>query len=182
MGTATTQTTTLLESAVQSWYDEVSDYTFDTGACTPGKMCGHYTQVVWADTTTLGCGTARCSSATDAGVALDGNDVNILVCNYAPPGNVGSQQPYVPGETCAACSSSCSGGLCTTDAASCTDLDPTLTYSQVTYNTCVELVEANAGICSSWPEVGSTYCRLTCESCEVPAGESDTITALVYVR
>ncbi len=182
MGSATTQTNALLESAVQSWYDEISDYTFDTAACTAGKMCGHYTQVVWADTTTLGCGTARCSSATHAGMALGANDVHILVCNYAPPGNVGSQQPYVPGETCAACSSACSSGLCTADAASCTDLDPTLTYNQVVYNTCADLVEANPGVCSSWQEVGSTYCRLTCQSCEVPAGERDTRIALLRLR
>lgn len=171
MGTDTTQTTALVEGAVQGWYAEISDYTFDTGACVAGKMCGHYTQVVWADTTTLGCGATLCGADTAAGLDLGGNDVTILVCNYAPPGNVGSQQPYIPGETCAACSSGCSGNLCTTEAASCTDLDPTLTYNEVAYNTCADLVEADAGVCSSWAEVGSTYCRRTCESCEVPAGE-----------
>lgn len=30
---------------VQLWYDEVSDYTFSTGECTPGRVCEHYTQV-----------------------------------------------------------------------------------------------------------------------------------------
>lgn len=33
------------EAAVQSWYDEVKDYDYDTGKCTPGEVCGHYTQV-----------------------------------------------------------------------------------------------------------------------------------------
>ncbi|XP_069792552.1 peptidase inhibitor 16-like [Narcine bancroftii] len=38
-----------LEAAVQKWHSEVIDYTYDTMECTPKKMCGHYTQVVWAD-------------------------------------------------------------------------------------------------------------------------------------
>lgn len=160
MGSDTAQTTALLEGAVQSWYDEISDYTFGTGACAENKMCGHYTQVIWSATTTLGCGTALCGAASDAGTTL-GGDATILVCNYAPPGNVGSQKPYVPGETCAACSASCSDGLCTDDPASCTDLDPQLTYNGVSYSTCAGLVAANAGVCSSWAQVGSTFCRLT---------------------
>ena len=32
--------------AVQEWYDEKSDYNYDTLECAEGKMCGHYTQVV----------------------------------------------------------------------------------------------------------------------------------------
>jgi len=43
---------------------------------------GHYSQIVWRDTTTVGCGFAR----------RDGRDV--LVCDYAPPGNVMGEQPY----------------------------------------------------------------------------------------
>ena len=41
-------------AAVQAWYDEVADYTYDPdfcaenkvcGRCTEGAVCGHYTQV-----------------------------------------------------------------------------------------------------------------------------------------
>jgi pathogenesis-related protein 1 len=32
-------------SAVQSWYDEVQYYTYDSLSCAPQKACGHYTQV-----------------------------------------------------------------------------------------------------------------------------------------
>ena len=41
-------------AAVQSWYDEVNDYTYDAdfcaenkvcGRCAENKACGHYTQV-----------------------------------------------------------------------------------------------------------------------------------------
>jgi hypothetical protein len=162
MGSDTTQTVTLLEGGVQSWYDEIADYTFSSGACTAGAMCGHYTQVIWAETTTLGCGTATCAASTNAGAAL-GSEATVLVCNYAPPGNVGTQKPYIVGEACAACAGACEdGGLCTSPAASCADLSAPLTYNSVTYTSCAAIVAAEAGICAGWAEVGSTYCRLTC--------------------
>jgi hypothetical protein len=48
---------------------------FPNVANPPGSLVGHYTQVVWRDTTEVGCGLAT----------ANGND--ILVCNYNPPGN-----------------------------------------------------------------------------------------------
>jgi len=30
---------------VQAWFDEKSDYNYDSLTCAPGKACGHYTQV-----------------------------------------------------------------------------------------------------------------------------------------
>lgn len=43
---------------------------------------GHYTQLIWHDTTEVGCGLATAG----------GND--ILVCRYNPPGNYMGQQVY----------------------------------------------------------------------------------------
>jgi uncharacterized protein YkwD len=45
--------------------------------------CGHYTQLVWADTERLGCGRASCS---------DGSE--IWVCRYDPSGNYAGSAPY----------------------------------------------------------------------------------------
>jgi len=39
---------------VQAWYDEKFDYDYDTLGCTAGKLCGHYTQVVWATSRQVG--------------------------------------------------------------------------------------------------------------------------------
>ena len=48
---------------------------------------GHYSQMVWGDTETIGCGYIRC---------LDKNNLYVatLVCNYAPAGNVISWPVY----------------------------------------------------------------------------------------
>ena len=43
---------------------------------------GHYTQMVWRETTRLGCGQAIC------------NGTLIVACNYSPAGNVLGRKPY----------------------------------------------------------------------------------------
>lgn len=70
------------QQVVDAWGNEVKDYTYATNKCATGKVCGHYTQVVWKDTTKVGCGKATC-----------GTD-QVWVCNYDPPGNWIGQKPY----------------------------------------------------------------------------------------
>ncbi len=70
------------QGAVSSWMSEEKDYDYATGKCAPGKACGHYTQVMWAKSTKLGCGVSKC-----AGFKYGGT----IVCNYAPAGNSGGK-------------------------------------------------------------------------------------------
>ena len=65
------------KKVVQSWYDEVKWYNYDTNSCQNGKICGHYTQVIWNTTKELGCAAVACEDFSQA-----------WVCEYAPPGNV----------------------------------------------------------------------------------------------
>lgn len=68
---------------VKSWADEVDDYDYHRNSCRNGKVCGHYTQVVWKDSKELGCGKAICADQSQ-----------IWVCNYDPPGNYIGRRPY----------------------------------------------------------------------------------------
>ncbi|KAK3124373.1 hypothetical protein QOZ80_7BG0585720 [Eleusine coracana subsp. coracana] len=72
--------------AVKSWVDEKQFYDHDSNSCSApeGQSCGHYTQVVWRDTTAVGCARVVCDD--DAGV--------FIICSYDPPGNVVGQSPY----------------------------------------------------------------------------------------
>ncbi len=58
---------------VQMWYDEIKDYNFNNPGFSMGT--GHFTQVVWKNTSKVGCAPATCNNGT------------LLVCNYSPPGN-----------------------------------------------------------------------------------------------
>ena len=69
---------------VDDWGNERADYDHKNNRCTKGKMCGHYTQVVWKTTTTVGCAVALCEDTHE----------QIWVCQYQPPGNWVGEKPY----------------------------------------------------------------------------------------
>ncbi|GJP40042.1 hypothetical protein CLOM_g24332 [Closterium sp. NIES-68] len=75
-------------AAVSWWVGEGDLYSFAvfSGGCSTGNWadCGHYTQVIWNNTKTVGCGKASCGTSAD-----------VWACNYYPPGNYGGQLPYV---------------------------------------------------------------------------------------
>lgn len=70
------------KEVVDAWASEKQDYNYNRNTCKTGKMCGHYTQIVWENTTSVGCAKITC----------DGED--IWVCNYDPPGNWVGEKPY----------------------------------------------------------------------------------------
>uniref|UniRef100_J3MIC4 SCP domain-containing protein n=1 Tax=Oryza brachyantha TaxID=4533 RepID=J3MIC4_ORYBR len=72
--------------AVSSWVSEKEWYDHDSNswAAPEGSSCGHYTQVVWRDSTAIGCARVDCD-----------NDLGVFItCNYSPPGNFEGQSPY----------------------------------------------------------------------------------------
>ena len=68
---------------VDAWGAERRDYDYASNRCAPGKQCGHYTQLVWAQTDEVGCGMAVCASRGQ-----------IWACDYRPNGNIMGRRPY----------------------------------------------------------------------------------------
>ncbi|KAM4676039.1 uncharacterized protein O3C94_008681 [Discoglossus pictus] len=87
---------------VNEWASEVKNYSFEDNICIPHQQCGHYTQVVWANSYKVGCARSLCKDTLN------------VVCNYGPAGNVENQWPYSAGSPCTGCYSndSCNNNLC----------------------------------------------------------------------
>lgn len=76
--------------AATLWAAEYADYDYASNSCAAGRVCGHYTQMVWRSSTQLGCGIRNCST----GSPFPGfPNWTLVVCNYSPPGNYGGR-PY----------------------------------------------------------------------------------------
>jgi hypothetical protein len=68
-----------ISAAIYAWYHEATLYSYSD----PGfsEATGHFTQLVWRNTTTVGCGVVDCTGK-------NGLEGYYLVCEYWPPGNV----------------------------------------------------------------------------------------------
>ena len=78
-----------ITSTVDSWGDERSKYNFGDGQFS--ESTGHFTQLVWKNTTSTGCGVKSCGSTGW-----------LVFCEYSPAGNVIGQfaqevQKQIPG-------------------------------------------------------------------------------------
>ncbi|XP_029994342.1 peptidase inhibitor 16-like isoform X2 [Sphaeramia orbicularis] len=100
-----------LRVALEKWFLEHLDYEYNNNSCDEDKMCGHYTQMVWADTHRVGCAFHLCNQME----GLDWERVSFLVCNYYPAGNYEGERPYVEGDWCSRCPENlqrCENNLC----------------------------------------------------------------------
>uniref|UniRef100_A0A8C2ZLT5 Cysteine rich secretory protein LCCL domain containing 1 n=1 Tax=Cyclopterus lumpus TaxID=8103 RepID=A0A8C2ZLT5_CYCLU len=112
-------------SHVQAWYDEVKDYSFPyPQECDPycpfrcsGPVCTHYTQLVWATSSRIGCAINMCYNMNVWGQIWA--KAVYLVCNYSPKGNWWGHSPYKHGTSCSACppiyGGGCKDNLCYKD-------------------------------------------------------------------
>jgi pathogenesis-related protein 1 len=73
---------TLLHAS-ESWYSEIRDYRYGPLTEKNWYKTGHYTQMVWKNTTHVGMGKAVCK-----------NGSILIVANYNPSGNYMGEKPY----------------------------------------------------------------------------------------
>src|SRR5690606_35393263 len=78
-------------AAATSWQSEETNYNYATNSCASGRVCGHYTQMVWRSSTEIGCGVQRCSTGSPFPST---SQWTVVVCNYRLPGNYSGQRPY----------------------------------------------------------------------------------------
>ncbi|XP_038888848.1 basic form of pathogenesis-related protein 1-like [Benincasa hispida] len=74
--------TTTAELTVNYWASEKKFYNHQANKCVE-EECGHFLQVVWKDTTSIGCAEVKCN-----------NNYIFTICNYYPPGGYPDQLPY----------------------------------------------------------------------------------------
>jgi hypothetical protein len=67
--------------AIDGWGDEEKDYNYSKKKFS--EAVGHFTQLVWSNTTAVGCGLVDCENTGKNGVQGE-----YLVCEYWPRGNV----------------------------------------------------------------------------------------------
>ncbi|XP_063045297.1 C-type lectin domain family 18 member A-like [Engraulis encrasicolus] len=109
-----------LAKVIDSWFLEGRDYIYQGGHCRQNSTCHHYTQLVWATSSYVGC--AQRLACQKGGSLWD-----LFVCAYSPGGNweVNGRPvvPYKAGVYCSLCTSLMSGcfrlwdhigGLCET--------------------------------------------------------------------
>ncbi|XP_004539432.1 C-type lectin domain family 18 member A isoform X1 [Maylandia zebra] len=92
---------------IDFWFEEGKDFLYSSGRCKENATCQHYTQLVWATSSQVGCANQQCWR--------NGELWEIFVCAYYPGGNweVNGQlvMPYKSGLYCSLCTSSMSGCL-----------------------------------------------------------------------
>nr|P35780.1 RecName: Full=Venom allergen 5; AltName: Full=Allergen Pol f V; AltName: Full=Antigen 5; Short=Ag5; AltName: Full=Cysteine-rich venom protein; Short=CRVP; AltName: Allergen=Pol f 5 [Polistes fuscatus] len=74
-------------SLIKLWENEVKDFNYNKGITKQnfGKV-GHYTQMIWAKTKEIGCGSLK--------YMKNNMQHHYLICNYGPAGNYLGQLPY----------------------------------------------------------------------------------------
>nr|BAI50854.1 hypothetical protein Td143 similar to antigen 5-like protein [Triatoma dimidiata] len=80
-----------MKEMMMKWFDQVNRYKFGSGFSSSTR---HYTRMVWAKTSKLGCGYSYYTTHFRDDIWYAG----YLVCNYKPSGNIKGQVPYEKGD------------------------------------------------------------------------------------
>ncbi|KAI9833443.1 MAG: hypothetical protein M1819_003601 [Sarea resinae] len=85
-------------AAVEAWGNERSAYSWSHPRFS--EKTGHFTQLVWKNTTSVGCAAVWCSSSSGGKARRSGGPAQnwYLVCEYWPRGNVQGEYKYSVGK------------------------------------------------------------------------------------
>jgi len=99
-------------TSLLGWWEEYKLYSYESNNSPSGGVVGHYTQMAWAESTVIGCGTKAPCETNMGGSILRSN----VYCNFGVSGNRRGAKPYVAGAPCSKCPDGynmCMGGaLC----------------------------------------------------------------------
>ncbi|THD22999.1 hypothetical protein D915_006126 [Fasciola hepatica] len=85
--------TSLSLDPLMIWFDEQKKYPYEPISSSNLEMYGHYTQMVWAETTSVGCWRNQCGYfPIPSGSPM--YNAYYTVCKYYPPGNYENELPY----------------------------------------------------------------------------------------
>lgn len=74
-----------------AWGSEAASYDYGKNTCAADRSCAEYKQVVWRDTTEVGCAVAFCEVNSPI---PNISTWNLWVCFYSPPGDPSGPRPY----------------------------------------------------------------------------------------
>jgi len=137
--------------------------TWALGIKCSGGECGHYTQVVWANSRYVGCAFRRCPHKV------------VTICNYWPAGNLNypTIKPYTKGPACSKCASGagrCKNKLCNWQCTSAGDNN--CSCAAIFYNCAtLDLETCRCKCAKGWHGVDCTVrCKNTIPPCRTTPG------------
>lgn len=155
------------EEHVTNWIREKKYFNFDSAKCPDMGLCGHYSQMVWAPTSKIGCAHQFCPNMMPPS--------DYIVCNYWPFGNENGELAYSrSGKPCGGCNlkggTACVSGQCV-DCKQHPQLAVNSTCTAYDVNSCKDKSaycgQAIEDFCpdSMWRTFSVRYCERFCKLC-----------------
>ncbi|CAH8865157.1 unnamed protein product [Trichobilharzia szidati] len=76
-----------IREAAARWFSEHSNYDFQANKCRENRKCANYKQMVYSETTNVGCAYRKCDN-------FKAPFNIVVVCTYGPGGKYFSKRPY----------------------------------------------------------------------------------------
>lgn len=172
--------------AVDMWGDERTSYTYTTSTCALTAVCGtcaanqqgtcgHYTVMVWANSTDVGCAYQRCNTTWEF----------FYACWFGRGGNIMGMAPYIAGPStntpCVTSVSTTPSPGATTSGPSATTSGPNNGAGSTTQTTPMTMTTATPADNSSAAAVGTTRMSIPAVAGGAAAGALAVIGAIIWV-